>query len=216
MQVVELLVVTGLANLLWEQSRTDLFRRTLFIMDGPMAVYGPPAKLRARALAYFQGMARTSPGIAPYVCGIEKTGTVADYASALARHDVLAPGDLLTVDADVIGTITNTENPKSYGAETYWGRKFVYRSTDGRVVVFTVMPPEGAPYDDNGGQPAPEVYPTLPAILDVIDRTGSSMYLNGIIPVSLAHSKAAYPIGVGTDVLRLAAKHKLGLADSGR
>lgn len=214
MQVVELLVVTGLANLLWEQSRAELFCKTLFIMDGPMAIYGPPAKLRARALAYFQGMARTSPGISPYICGIEKTGTVVDYATTLARYDILAPGDLLTVDAEVIATITNTDNPQSYGAETYWGRKFVYRSRDGRVVVFTVMPPEGAPYDDHGGQPSPDSYPTLPAILDVIDRTGSSMYLNGIIPVSLAHSKAAYPIGIGTDVLRLAAKHKLGLAES--
>jgi hypothetical protein len=37
------------------------------------------------------------------------------------------------------------------------------------------------------------------------------MYRDGLIPVALAHSKAAFPIGVGTDVLRLVAKHKLGL-----
>ena len=37
------------------------------------------------------------------------------------------------------------------------------------------------------------------------------MYRDGLIPVALAHSKAAYPIGVGTDVLRLVAKRKLGL-----
>jgi hypothetical protein len=51
----------------------------------------------------------------------------------------------------------------------------------------------------------------MPTILDVIDRTGSSMYRDGIIPVALAHSKAAFPIGVGTDVLRLVARRKLGL-----
>ncbi|MFH9547700.1 hypothetical protein [Streptomyces sp. NPDC017435] len=213
MQVVELLVVTGLATLLWEQSRSALFGSTMFIMDGPMAVYGPPAKLRSRALKFFQSMASTTPGSAPYICGIEKTGTVVDYATTLARHDVLKPGDLLVVDADVIAAITNTENPAAYGAETYWGRKFAYRSVDGRTVVLTVLPPEGNPYDDHGGQPLPSAYPSLPAILDVVDRTGSSMYRNGIIPVSLAHSKAAYPIGVGTDVLRLAAREKLGLTD---
>ena len=37
------------------------------------------------------------------------------------------------------------------------------------------------------------------------------MYRDGLIPVALAHSKAAFPIGVGTDVLRLVAKRKLGL-----
>ena len=40
------------------------------------------------------------------------------------------------------------------------------------------------------------------------------MYRDGLIPVALAHAKAAYPIGVGTDVLRLAARHKLGLGST--
>jgi hypothetical protein len=211
MQVIELLVMAGLATLLWEQSRHDLLRSTLFIMDGPMAVYGPPAKLRGRAVTYFQQMIATTPGAGPYLCGIEKSGTVFDYASALVRHDALRPGDLLVIDAEVLAVVTNANNPIAYGSETYWGRKFIYRSLDGRVVVITVLPASGQPYDDHGGQPGPEGYPSLPAILDVIDRTGSSMYRDGLIPVALAHSKAAFPIGVGTDVLRLVAKRKLGL-----
>lgn len=211
MQVVELLVTVGLTTLLWQQSRDDLLPSTLFILDGPLAMYGPPAKLRARALEYFQHMAATTPQGGPYVCGIEKTGTVLDYATTLVRHGALDPGDLLVVDAEVLAAITNAKNSVAYGSETYWGRKFVYRSLDGRVVVVTVPPRSGPPYDDHGGQPDPDAYPSLPAILDVIDRTGSSMYRDGIIPMALAHSKAAYPIGVGTDVLRLAAKHKLGL-----
>lgn len=211
MQVIELLVLVGLATLLWEQSRHDVLRSTLFIVDGPLAMYGPPAKLRDRAVTYFQQMIATTPGAGPYLCGVEKTGTVVDYASALARHDALDPGDLLVIDVDVLAAVTNADNPIAYGAETYWGRKFIYRSLDGRVVVITVPPATGQPYDDHGGQPAPEAYPSLPAILDVVDRTGSSMYRDGLIPVALAHSKAAYPIGVGTDVLRLVAKRRLGL-----
>ena len=46
MSVVELLVLVGLTTLLWEQSRYDLLPSTLFIVDGPLAMYGPPAKLR--------------------------------------------------------------------------------------------------------------------------------------------------------------------------
>ncbi|WP_131816813.1 hypothetical protein [Nocardia salmonicida] len=211
MSVAELLTLVGLATLLWEQSRSELLPRTLFIVDGPLAMYGPPAKLRARALSYFQSMYSTTPDNGPFVCGIEKTGTMVDYARQLCRHDVLSPGDLLVCDEEVIARVTNARNASAYGKETYWGRKFIYRAMDGRVVVPTVMPPSGPPYDTRGGQPDPKDYPTLPAILDVIDRTGSSMYVDGIIPVAAAHGKAAFPIGVGTDVLRLVAKRRLGL-----
>lgn len=44
--VVELLVLVGLTTLLWQQSRSDLLTTTLFILDGPLAMYGEPAKLR--------------------------------------------------------------------------------------------------------------------------------------------------------------------------
>ncbi|MBB5786379.1 DNA double-strand break repair nuclease NurA [Jiangella mangrovi] len=214
MSVVELLVLVGLATLLWEQSRQELLPTTLFIVDGPLAMYGPPAKLRGRALDYFQSMARTTSDDAPYICGLEKSGAMVDYARQLARHDVLGPGDVLVCDEEVIARVANVNNARAYGKETYWGRKFVYRALDGRVVVPTIMPPTGAPYDTNGGQPDPDAYPTLPAILDVIDRTGSSMYVDGIIPVAAAHGKAAFPIGVGTDVLRLVAIKRLGLDNS--
>lgn len=213
MQVIELLVLVGLTTLLWEQSRYEIMRSTLFVLDGPMAVYGPPAKLRSQAVRYFQAMTATTPGAGPYLCGVEKTGTVADYATALAHHEAIKPGELLSLDADVLAVVTNTKNSKTYGKETYWGRKFIYRSLDGRTVVLTVLPATGSPYDDHGGQPDPAAYPSLPAILDVVDRTGSSMYRDGLIPVALAHSKAAFPIGVGTDVLRLVARQKLGLDD---
>jgi len=211
MSVVELLVLVGLTTLLWSQARQTILPATLFIVDGPLAMFGPAAKLRSWALDYFQDMADKTPGDGPFICGLEKTGSMVDFARQLARHDVLKEGDLLICGEEVIARVTNTDNVKAYGKETYWGRKFVYRALDGRVVVVTVLPPAGAPYDSNGGMPEPDAYPALPAILDVIDRTGSSMYVDGVIPVAAAHGKAAFPIGVGTDVLRLVATQRLGL-----
>ena len=212
--VVELLVLVGLATLLWQHHRHDLLSNTLFIVDGPLAMYGRPAKLRYDALRYFQGMTATTPGSGPFVVGLEKTGAMVDYARQMVRHGVLDPGDLLVCDQRVLSSVVNTDDPQRYGKETYWGRKFIYRSLDGRVLVPTIVPAQGAPYDAHGGQPDPSAYPTLPAILDVFDRTGSSMYRDGIIPVALAHGKAAFPIGVGTDVLKLVARTKLGLAQA--
>lgn len=211
MAVLELLVLVGLVTLLWRLSRRELLQQTLFIVDGPLAMYGPPAKLRARALEYFQWMVREGGTNAPHICGLEKSGVIVDFARELARHNILKPGELMTLDKEVLGRVINADNAIAYGKETYWGRKFIYRARDGRVVVPTVMPSEGAPYDASGGLSDPLSYPTLAAVLDVIDRTGSSMYLDGVIPVAVAHGRAAFPIGVGTDVLKLVAAHKLGM-----
>ena len=145
MSVVELLVLVGLTTLLWEQSRYDLLPFTLFIVDGPLAMYGPPAKLRGRALDYFQAMNAATPGDGPYLCGLEKSGTMVDYARQLSRHDVIGPGELLVCDEEIIQRVTNATNARAYGKETYWGRKFIYRGLDGRVVVPTIMPAVGAP-----------------------------------------------------------------------
>ncbi len=210
--VIELLVLVGLTSLLWEQSRTALLPRVLFIQDGPLAMYGEPAKLRARAEFFFRSMTTQTPGTGPYICGVEKSGTFVDYARQLAKHDLVHPGELVICGQEVLKRLVGTQDPRNFGKETYWGRKFMYRSKDGRVVVITVPPATGTAYDSNGGQPGPEGYPTLPAILDVIDRTGSSMYMDGIIPVAAAHGRAAFPIGVGTDVLRLVARERLGLS----
>ncbi|GAB2472098.1 hypothetical protein [Xylanimonas ulmi] len=216
MSVVELLVLVGLVTLLWRQHRADLLPETLFIVDGPLAVMGPPAPLRYRALRYFQAMGGGPAGHMPYIVGVEKTGPIVDFARRLLQHDVLAPGELLVCDARVIGQIYNTDNALGYGKETYWGRKFIYRTADGRVLVPTFVPPAGRPYDRDGGLPDPSSYPQMAAILDVFDRTGSSMYQDGIIPTALAHGSAAFPIGVGTDVLKLVARRKLGLDDAPR
>lgn len=210
--VIELLVLVGLTTLMWERSRRYLLPRTLFIQDGPLAMYGEPAKLRAQAERYFRAMANTTPGEAPYICGVEKSGAFVDYGRALARHDLVKPGELVICGKPILEKLVSTNDPAAYGKETYWGRKFIYRSLDGRIVVITVPPLSGSAYDSRGGQPGPDGYPTLQAILDVIDRTGSSMYQDGIIPVAAAHGRAAFPIGVGTDVLRLVAREKLGLA----
>jgi len=90
----------------------------------------------------------------------------------------------------------NADNPERYGSETYWGRKFVYRALDGEWLCSRWFRPRVRRTMITEGNLIRRL-PSLPAILDVINRTGSSMYRDGLIPVALAHAKAAYPIGVG-------------------
>lgn len=212
-QVAELFVALGLlTHLVWE--RNAFLADVAFIIDGPLAMFGPPAKLKTQALRYVQSIAKhqADQGLAgPFICGIEKTGAFANYAYALARADVVKPGTLLRVDSQVIARVLNKSTGIGHAKDDYWGRRFFYRTTDGRMLVFSVPPATGVPYDKGVGQPDPAAYPGLATALSVLDKTGTRMYDNAVIPVAFAHEAAAYPIGVGTDVLRLVAKDKLGL-----
>lgn len=213
MQVVELLVLTAFLGILYGRARQAL-EDTVFVADGPLAVFGEAAKLKGRALRYVQSM--RLPNGAPYVVGVEKSGQFVDFAEALLRHADLDPGTLMRVDADVISRVRNGYDVADYGQETYWGRKFVYYSKDGSALVLSVPPQAGEAYGTEVGQAEPTAYPSLPTLLDVIDQTGSSMYRNAIVPSVLAHEVAAYPIGVGTDVLKLVARKILGLDEARR
>jgi hypothetical protein len=210
MQVVELLVLTAFLGILYRQARSAL-RDTAFIADGPLAVFGEAAKLKSRALRYVQAMTLSAGG--PFVMGLEKSGQFVDFAEALARHAAIAPRTLIEIDDEVLGRIRNDPDTSDYGQETYWGRKFIYYSADRSVLVLSVPPPSGEAYGRGVGQSAPASYPALPSLLRVIDRTGSSMYRNAIVPSILAHDVAAYPIGVGTEILTLVARQILRLGD---
>lgn len=215
MQVVELLCLIGLLTLFWRHGRKYL-SEIVFVMDGPLAMFGPSAKLKTRALDYVQALAAELEGPGPFVVGIEKSGDFVDFARSLARHAHLEPGTLVTVDEEVIRRIKNTDDLGDFGRDTYWGRKFYYYAADRRMLVLTLPPTSGMPYDRDGGQRDLGSYPSLPTVVRVIDKTGSIMYRDAVVPVALAHSAAAYPIGVGTDVLRLVARKKLRLAETAK
>jgi hypothetical protein len=99
-------------------------------------------------------------------------------------------------------------------SDEFWGRRFFYMTTDHRMLVITVPPDTGNPYDNQLGKVDPAGYTSLPAIVDILDRTGTRLNQDAIIPIALAHEAAAYALGVGSDVLRLVAREKVGLTAS--
>jgi hypothetical protein len=215
-QTAELLVALGLLSLIYWYRRPDLQRLALMI-DGPLAMSGPVARLKTRALHYVQAMAATMHAehmSGPYVVGIEKSGHFADYAHGLARAangELIPPQTLVRVDDPLIQRVLNRSTGIGHDRDNYWGRRFLYRTRDGRIHVLTVPPAAGPPYDAGFGQSDPAAYPTLSTILQVVDRTGTHLYRDAVIPIAFAHESAAIPLGVGSDVLTLIAQEKLGM-----
>lgn len=51
-------------------------------------------------------------------------------------------------------------------------------------------------------------------ICEVLDGVRTRLYPNAVIPVALAHSSAALPLGVGQSVLRALAQKGVGLPEN--
>lgn len=189
----------------------EVLRHTIFITDGPLALYGPQAPLSRRFQEHYSGMASwaaTKSIVAPIAVGVEKTGTFVEHAELIA--DLIPPGNVMRLSNEYINRVTGRPNGNRYGEDEFYGRRFIYRTTAGDPLVITVPPKAGiAPYD---GTPLAEQnasYPTLRLVCEVLDSLRTRMYKNAVVPVALAHSSASLPLGVGRSVLTMMAQQNI-------
>ncbi|QUW91919.1 hypothetical protein [Streptomyces sp. V17-9] len=196
----------------------------IFITDGPLAVYGPAAPMKSKFLDYWSQLcaALEQRNIAPpLLVGIEKTGRFVDHARVIQRH--IPNGHVMMLDTPYVNRyITNKKPEHHYGKDEFYGRRFIYKTTTGEMLVVTVpRVPGGNPYEKpvkgNDGEfirlPS-EVYasyPTLKVTLETLDLMQTQLYPNAVIPVALAHSASSLPLGTGRSVLTLLAQKTLGM-----
>jgi len=83
--------------------------------------------------------------------------------------------------------------------------------------VITVPPEEGQAYEKGDGNDlsAFERFPTLPRTVDLLDRLGTRLYEDALIPVALAHHWAAYPLASADRVLRVLTERTLQRDEEG-
>jgi hypothetical protein len=187
-----------------------------FVLDGPLALFGPQAWLHTPILAFLNALeaslAEKSFG-SPIVVGIEKGGQFADHAAAIA--DRIPRGRLMRLPDDYIyrHILTFRAAPNTaFGRDTYYAQKFFYKTIQGKMTTITIpkrMPPATPPDD-------PMHYPILGSALALLDRLGTSLYEDALIPVALAHSYASIPLRTGSKVLTLLSRELLGLAEGPR
>ena len=210
MTAIEHLVVAGVALAILDDA-PNVLPECAFITDGPLAQFGETAPLRLGLLGAWRHVAHklTESGLGlPVVVGIEKTGYAADHLRALRER--IPPATLMRLPDRYLTERLRTSSWK----ETYYGRKFFYVSSVGQALVITI-PPLGAdwspyPSDDTTDRSDLLYYPTLRRSLSLLDRIGTQLYDNALIPVALAHSFAAYPLTTATQVLRLLTEQTLG------
>lgn len=196
----------------------------IFITDGPLAVYGPAAPMKSKFLDYWSQLcaATDQRDIAPpLLVGIEKSGRFVDHAHVIESH--IPNGHVMMLDTPYVNRyVTNQKLDHFYGKDEFYGRRFIYKTSTGEMLVVTVpRVPGGHPYekpspDSNGNfMKVPsenyDSYPTLRATLETLDLLQTQLYPNAVIPVALAHSASSLPLGTGRSVLTLLAQRGLGM-----
>lgn len=218
MNAAEHLIVATLVRMLAHYQPKALSEMA-FIVDGPLAIFGQPARISARLQSLYCGVAEklAKQGLPPpVVVGLQKDGQVMEHARALSRH--LPNNTFRVVDDEyrecfIVGTSALTEN---FGHETYYGQDFIFKTDAGRI--FTVGIPYPFPDKQNRkvfARQKAEVsrYGTqIARAFDVIRHFEFDLYENAVVPIALAHRHASISLVPGGKVLDLVTRHGLGIS----
>ncbi len=184
-----------------------------FILDGPLAIFGEPAKLsqRLQALIFRVNERLTQLGLKPMlVLGLQKTGGVMNHALLLERF--LPDGVLRIIDDDYRNQyITGGDSPtENFGNETYYGQDFLFKTERGRIFNFAIPYPFQDKTFGGGGKAFAVAKVELARYgalveraCDLIRHFEMDLYDNALVPVALAHRHASISLVPGGKVLDL-------------
>lgn len=194
-----------------------------FILDGPLAAFGPPAWLSAAICAELKRLnqkVRQSTGKDLLILGIEKSGEFVQHFEELdqtemAGQRLFSPRQyMLLTDKYIKDRILHSDSHKRYGQDTYFGRKFFYKTKSGARIVASI--PFLSDQQDTLDSDDISLYPQFPTICTLLDRIVSSRYANAVSPLIAANAQAAIPLRLGSKVLTQLARALLGTAENGR
>ena len=217
MQVFERLL---LVNLLRTLSKADELikglHRVVFLVDGPLAVHGHPAWLSRSImleLRRLNELVRKATGEGLLIVGVEKSGVFVEHLKHIDIGDLSDDsGDIkkegaipqgttyLLTDKYIKERIIYSDSPKMYGSQTYFGRKFFYKTHRGSLLTCSVpfFTEESEDLNDND----PALFQRLPDILASLEALWSSRYENALAPVIEAHAEATIPLNLGKALLK--------------
>jgi hypothetical protein len=213
-EVRHLVEVVALLNLLrffaQEESTLGYLRENVFILDGPLALFGHPAWLTPyvrKELMRINGLCRKK-GFELAVFGFEKSGAFVEHFEQLDFSSEKGPRckypakTAIGLDSKYINRniALRPENAKPHGKDTYFGRKVLYKTASGDHAVITISMSNEASQDFERADLA--CYPRIGDILNVLDHLATYLYRDGFMPLVRANAQAAIPLRKGSDIIR--------------
>lgn len=212
MQVWERVLLVHLLQALERRGLLDRAHRLAFILDGPLAVFGRPAWLSAaisQELKRLNAIAKRLSGRDLLIIGVEKTGTFVTHFEEVDQAEFggerFPPGSyFLPTDMYIKKRIIYSDSPKRYGLDTYFGRKFFYKTASGGRIVASV--PFLSDEQDTLDTDDVSLYPSFVTVCQLLDKVASCRFPNAISPLVTAHAHAAIPLHLGAKVLEQLAR----------
>lgn len=188
-------------------------RRVAFVMDGPLAVFSSSSwltKVISFELTRLNDLQKKINGVDLLIIGIEKSGVFFNHFNEIdTTKDGITDkfpkqSALLLDDAYIKQNIIFSESSKPYGKDTYFGRKFFYKTASGQKIVPVVA--FFNEYQQDISTAKPDQFTRLADIMNLLDKLVSNRYPNSISPLISAHAEAAIPLNIGKRIFEDMAK----------
>jgi len=182
-------------------------KRVVFVLDGPLAVFSTSSWLASvieKELWRVNDLQKMSSGQDLLIVGIEKSGMFVNHFEDIDTSRAGIKGNfpnqsaLLLDDQYIKKNIRFSNSPKLFGKDTYFGRKFFYKTAMGQRIVPVVATFDDVQKDLNTASPSQ--FPRLADVMHLLDRLVSSRYPNSISPLISAHAEAAIPLNLGKKI----------------
>ncbi len=212
MQVWERVLLVHLLRCFERRGWLNQIGKLGFFLDGPLAVFGHPAWLSAAIsteLKRLNQIVRQKTGSDLILLGCEKTGTFVTHFEEIDKtetgEEFFAPGTyLLPTDKYIKERIIFSDSTKRYGLDTYFGRKFFYKTRSGARIVADI--PFLTANQDTLNSDDVSLYPQFGTACALLDKLGSSRFPHSLSPIISAHAHAAIPLELGAKVLEQLAR----------
>lgn len=187
----------------------DVLRKLAFIIDGSLAVFSTPswlAKPIEDELIRINQLQKEINGQDLIILGIEKGGQFVNHFEALDTDREGFAGKIpnqsaiLLTDKYIKKNIKLSDSPKPYGQDTYFGRKFFYKTNNGyRVTANVAVFNE---YQKDLETAYPNQFPRLADVMSLLDQVVSSRFQNSVSPLLSAHAEASIPLNLGKRIFQ--------------
>ena len=179
-------------------------RRVAFFIDGPLAVFSTPswlAKSISEEIIRINAEQKKINNQDMIILGIEKTGIFCNHFQDLDTNregvkDIFPRETAFLINDQYIKeNIIFSDSIKPYGEDTYFGRKFFYKTSSGKRLIPVVA--TYSDYEKNSKTANVSQFSRLKDIMELLDRLVSNRYPNAITPLISAHAEAAIPFNMG-------------------
>jgi hypothetical protein len=206
-QLMSTLEKLWLVNILrWFETSKNIttLRRVAFFSDGPLAVFSTSSwltKVIEDELRRINEIQKKVNGEDMLILGLEKSGSFFNHfvdidTSKEGTTDIFPrQSAFLLADNYIKSNIIYSESTKIYGLDTYFGRKFFYKTASGQKLVPVLA--WFNDYQKDLRTANPDQFTRLRDVLELLDSLVSNRYPNSIFPIISAHAEAAIPLNLG-------------------